>query len=194
MFLYAIACTLLRIFFICGILAYGSHFLRQKIIILILGGVNLEIEGKNLQLEKQENLPADLRRMAYLKTNRSFPKCIIFSLLTFGIYTLIVTNNMVNEINTVCGKYDGKRSLSYFIVVLLSGITLGIVPIVWFINISNRMGNELKRRKIEYTFNAKTYLLWGVFGILLLGLGPILYWYKFMEANRLLNQSYNRIG
>jgi len=129
-----------------------------------------------------------------LRTNRSLLKVILLSIVTFGIYGLVVMSHISEEINTVASRYDGKKTMHFLIAfLLLGGITLGIVPLVWQHKICNRMGNELTRRGIDYKFSASTFWGWGVLGTLII-VGPFIFNHKFLTAMNKLNEDYNQKG
>ena len=46
-----------------------------------------------------------------LKTNKGLLKTILLSLVTFGIYPLVVMSAVSNDINIVASRYDGSRRL-----------------------------------------------------------------------------------
>lgn len=129
-----------------------------------------------------------------LKTNRGLLKFILLSLITFGIYGLVVLSNISSDINTIASRYDGKKTMHYCLVLFIfSWLTLGIVPIVWYHKLSKRIGGELRRRGINYSFGAGTYWGWDFFGVLIL-VGPFVYYHKLMKAMNLLATDYNRRG
>lgn len=129
-----------------------------------------------------------------LKTNRGLLKYILFSLLTFGIYGIVVNSAVSTDINTIASRYDGKKTMHYCLVYFVfSWLTLGIVPLVWYHNISNRIGKELNRRGIDYSFNAGTYWIWNILGCLIL-IGPFVYIHKLLKAMNLLSEDYNVKG
>ena len=72
-------------------------------------------------------------------------------------------------------------------------VTLEIATIVWMHNICNRIGNELKRRQIDYSFSASDFWLWGVLGTLII-VGPFVFAHKFFKSVNLMNDSFNRYG
>ncbi len=76
---------------------------------------------------------------------------------------------------------------------LVGPITLGIADIVWFHRISNRIGNELKRRQIAYSFSASDYWLWNVLGAAIV-IGPFVYLNKLFKAMNMLSENYNING
>lgn len=129
-----------------------------------------------------------------LKTNRSLLKFILLSIITFGIYGLVVMSAVSTDINTIAGRYDGKKTMHYCLVVFIfSWLTFGIVPIVWSHKISNRIGNELTRRGISYSFDASTFWLWNVLGSLII-VGPFIYIHKLLTSMNLLAADYNVNG
>ena len=156
-----------------------------------------------------------------LKTNRSLLRYILLSIVTFGIYHIVFFSRIVDDINTVASKHDGKKTMHYFFIFmfyllpfLISLITLrtsllpldwwGItiiiyfvvvitVTLVWFHRISNRIGTELKRRGIDYAFGARSFWLWHVLGALIIA-GPYVYIHKIARAMNLLARDYNVRG
>lgn len=129
-----------------------------------------------------------------LKTNKGLLKTILLSLITFGIYPLVVMSAVSNEINIVASKYDGKKTMHFCLLLfIVAPITFGIGGIVWYHRISNRIGNELSRRGIPYSFSATDFWLWSVLGSLI-GIGPLVYMYKMFKAVNQLNAHYNVNG
>lgn len=129
-----------------------------------------------------------------LKTNKGLLKTILLSLITFGIYPLVVMSAVSNEINIVASRYDGKKTMHFCLLLfIVAPITLGIAGIVWYHRISNRIGDELKRRGIAYNFSATTFWLWSVLGSLI-GIGPLVYMHKMFKAVNLMNAHYNING
>ena len=80
--------------------------------------------------------------------------------------------------------------LLYF---LVAPITLGIGGIVWFHRISNRIGDELRRRNIDYRLSAADFWLWNVLGALIF-IGPFVYFHKLFKATNLMCADYNAKG
>ena len=126
-----------------------------------------------------------------LRTNRGLLKYVLLSLITFGIYGIIVKTHISMEIDTVATPRDHKNTLNYLLVVLLLGpITCGIFPLIWYHNLSNRIGDELKARNLGYAFGAGDFWGWGVLGSLIL-IGPFVYLHKLLTSRNLINESYN---
>lgn len=129
-----------------------------------------------------------------LKTNRGLLKYILLSLLTFNIYSLVVMSGISSDINIIASRYDKKKTMNYLLIIFIfSWLTFGIAPLVWFHRLCNRIGAELTRRGIPYTFNAGTFWLWEILGTLIT-VGPFIFMYKLLKAMNLLCQHYNVNG
>ena len=129
-----------------------------------------------------------------LKTNRGMLKTLLLGILTFGIYPLIVFSGISSDINLIASRYDGKKTMHYCLLFFLVGpITLEIASLVWYHRISARIGNELSRRGIEYSFGAGSFWGWNVLGALII-VGPFIYVHKLFKAMNLLCADYNVNG
>lgn len=141
-----------------------------------------------------QQIPPNNRPVGQLKTNRSVIVTILLSFITFGIYSLIMFCGISNDVNIVASRYDGRQTMHFALLAfLVSPITLGIGAIVWYHNISKRIGHELHRRNIAYSFNAGSFWLWNVLGTLIV-IGPIIYMYKLFKAMNLICRDYNYNG
>lgn len=137
---------------------------------------------------------AAVRPVAQLKTNKGLLKYILLSLITFGIYGLVVMSSVSNSVNTAASRYDGKRTMHYCLLFfLVAPITMGIAYIVWYHKVSARIGNELSRRGIAYSFGAADFWLWNVLGSLIV-VGPFVYIHKLFKATNLMCAHYNVNG
>lgn len=129
-----------------------------------------------------------------LKTNKGLLKTILLGLITFGIYPLVVMSAVSNDINIVASRYDGKKTMHFCLLAfIVAPITFGIVGIVWYHKISNRIGGELRRRGVAYSFGASDYWLWNVLGSLIV-IGPFVYMHKLFKATNLMCADYNVKG
>lgn len=129
-----------------------------------------------------------------LKTNKGLAKFIFLSIITLGIYGLVVMSTLSNDVNVAASRYDGKKTMHYCLLFfLVSPITLGIAGIVWYHKISNRIGNELRRRNIAYNFSCADYWLWNVLGSFIV-VGPFIYCHKLFKATNLMCEDYNARG
>ena len=142
----------------------------------------------------EENKNTTTAPVGQLKTNRSLLKLILLSIITLGIYGLVVMSGVGEAINIAASRYDGKKTMHYCLLFfIIAPITLGIGEIVWYHKISNRIGNELKRRNINYSISASTFWLWCVVGSLIL-VGPFIYTHKLLKATNLICEDYNKVG
>ena len=129
-----------------------------------------------------------------MKTNRGMIKAILLSIITFGIYGLVMYSGISNDINTIASRYDGKKTMHYCLLFfLVAPITCGIAAIVWSHRICARIGNELRRRGIAYSFGAGSFWGWNVFGSLI-GVGPFIFLHKLCKSMNLLCADYNARG
>jgi len=71
---------------------------------------------------------------------------------------------MVHDLNLAASRSDGKRTFSPMLASFLGAITLFVFYFVWNHQYANRLGNELRRRGINYKISA--FHFW-IFGILL---------------------------
>ena len=130
-----------------------------------------------------------------LPTGRGLAKMIFLGIITLGIYPLVILTKMSGEINTVASRYDGKSTMNYLLIVFIfTGLTLGIAALVWWHRFCNRIGGELTRRGVNYSFGASTFWGWNVLGSLLFGIGPLVFMYKLCKASNLMNADYNQKG
>ena len=129
-----------------------------------------------------------------LKTNKGLLKTILLSLITFGIYPLVVMSAVSNDINIVASRYDGKKTMHFCLLTfIVAPITFGIAGLVWYHRISARIGAELQRRGIDYSFGAGTFWGWNVLGALI-GVGPFIYLHKLAKAMNKLCADFNEKG
>ena len=129
-----------------------------------------------------------------LKTNRGLLKYILLSVITFGIYPLVLMSCISTDINTIASRYDGKKTMHFCLVFFIfSWLTFGIVPLVWCHKISARIGRELTRRGIAYSFGAGSFWGWNLLGAFIV-VGPFVYLHKLFKAMNLLSEHYNIYG
>ena len=140
-------------------------------------------------MENATNSPA-----LQLRTSRGLLKMVLLGLVTLGIYPLVVESHIGEELNLIASPHDGKRTMHFCLIYFIfSWLTLGIVFFVWYHRTSNRMGDELKRRGIDYSFSATDFWLWDILGSLII-IGPFIYVAKRMKAMNLINEDYNQKG
>ena len=136
-----------------------------------------------------------MRPLIQLSTTRGLIKYILLSVLTFGIYGLVVMSAVSSDINEIASRYDGRKTMHFCLMAFVfSWLTFGIYPLVWYHTLSERIGCELNRRGIFYSFGAGTYWGWAFLGSLLFGIGPLVYMHKLFKAMNLLSSHYNVNG
>lgn len=146
----------------------------------------------NFENQQAQVVSADT--VVQLKTNKSLLKFILLSIVTFGIYGIVVLSSVSNDINIIASRYDGKKTMHYCLLCFLVGpITCGIAVLVWFHKISARIGSELERRNIDYSISASTFWGWYVLGSFII-VGPFVYMYKLFNAMNMLAEDYNIRG
>ena len=144
--------------------------------------------------QHEENAAAASIPVGRLNTNRTLFKYIFLSIITLGIYGIVIMSEISTDINTVAGRYDGKKTIHYCLVYFVfSWLTMGIVPLVWYHKLSNRIGAELIRRNIAYEFSASTFWGWNIVGSFII-VGPFIYAYKLLKSMNLLCEHYNENG
>lgn len=142
----------------------------------------------------QQQTPAYQRPARQLVCSRGAVKSILLTIITLGIYSIVLFTKMGEELNITASKYDGKKTMNYCLLFFIVGpLTLGIGYLVWFHNFSKRIGNELSRRGLDYSFGASTFWLWNVLGSLIL-IGPFVYLHKITKAINVINEDYNTKG
>ena len=128
-----------------------------------------------------------------LPTRRGLAKMFFLGMITLGIYPLVIYSKIITELNIVASRYDGRRTMPFLGMVVLSPLTLYIYPYVWFHNVCERIGNELQRRGIDYKFGPAHFWLWNLLGSLIL-VGPFIFLHKLMKSMNLLNADFNAKG
>ena len=129
-----------------------------------------------------------------LRTERSWVKYFFLSIITLGIYGLICFGNISSEINQVASKYDGKKTMNYYLLVfIIAPITCSIGGFVWMLRFCNRLCEEAQRRGLDIEFGAKDYWLWNVLGSLII-VGPFIFLNKFFKTMNAINADYNVKG
>ena len=129
-----------------------------------------------------------------LNTTRSLLKFILLSIITVGIYALVYFSSVSTSINVAASRYDGKKTMHFCLLAfIITPITFGIAPLVWYHRVSNRIGNELNRRGLGYSFSAADYWLWSFIGSIIV-IGPFVYIHKLSKAMNLICADYNARG
>lgn len=141
-----------------------------------------------------ELVPADtMAPKLVLPTKRGLGKMFFLGLITLGIYPVVIYSRIITELNILASRYDGKRTMPFFGMMLVAPLTLGIYAYVWFHKLCGRMGEELQRRGIDYKFGPAQFWLWNILGSFIL-VGPFVFTHKLMKSMNLLNKDFNEKG
>lgn len=135
----------------------------------------------------------DQRPRIQLPTCRGLGKMIFLSILTLGIYPIVIYSRIVTELNIAASRYDGERTMPFFGMVMVAPLTLMIYTYVWTHGLCRRIGAELQRRGLNYKFGAATFWLWGILGSLII-VGPFVFVHKMMKSMNKINADFNERG
>ena len=145
-------------------------------------------------MTNETTIQAPIAPVQQLKTNRGLLKYILLSIITLGIYPLVLWSCISTDINIIASRYDGKKTMHFCLVFFIfSWLTAGIVPLVWIHRLYKRVGNEIRRRGIAYSIGAGTFWGWGVLGSLIY-VGPFIALHKLFKAMNLLSADFNARG
>lgn len=128
-----------------------------------------------------------------LPTKRGLGKMIFLGLITLGIYPMVIYSKIITELNILASRYDGKRTMTFYGMLMIAPLTLGIYTYVWFHKLCGRIRDELQRRGIDYKFGPAHFWLWNILGSFIL-VGPFIFLHKLMKSMNLLNQAFNEKG
>ena len=132
--------------------------------------------------------------MRKLNQSRALWKLIVFSIITCGIYAIVMWSGIGEDLNLAASRRDGKKTMHYCLATfLLTPITCGIYGIVWVHKISQRIGDEARARGMQTDLGASTYWLWGVLGSFII-VGPFIWAHKLITAMNYIAASYNTYG
>ena len=128
-----------------------------------------------------------------VRTKRGVIKFIILSIITCGIYDLWTISTLAKDINTIARPYDQKKTRGLIGLIFFSCITCGIYSIVWMHSLCNRIGDELTRRGIQYSFGSGVF--W-IFSVLLswTGICPLIFMHKLFKSMNYLGEHYTTNG
>lgn len=125
-----------------------------------------------------------------LKTNRGVIKYILFTIITLGIYPLILHYGMARDLNQIC-EGDGKRTAGLLKYIIFTILTLGIYSFIWSYAYAERMANNASRYNVTIREHGSTILLWQLVGLLLFGIGPLVAMHMQLSNLNKLAEAYN---
>ncbi len=119
-----------------------------------------------------------------LKTNRGLAKYIVLSVITCGIYGLVVLHGIAKDLNVLAAG-DREETPGIFSLILLTAVTCGIYTYFWYFKVGNRMHANARKYGLHFEENGTTYLAWFLAGSMTCGIGSfvgIYYMFKNMNA------------
>ncbi len=92
---------------------------------------------------------------------RDIAVCIILSIVTCGIYSIVWMVNVVNELNLASGN---ERDTNGITVWLLGWVTCGIYALFWLYNAGDKVAEVRRRNGHEAGSDGVIYLVLALFG------------------------------
>ena len=92
-----------------------------------------------------------------LNQERRAWKLILFTILTFGIYSIIFYYKLNRDLNDVQSN-RGIKQMNYVGIFFLGFVSLGIVPLIWHIKLYIRLYKELAYKKLP----VQGYMIWSI--------------------------------
>lgn len=150
--------------------------------------------GSKRRKTAEQPLPDERAPARPLSTKRGLIRFLFFTLVTGGIYTLFFTAGLAEDMNLLASRHDGRRTPNLLLLPFITVLTLGIGYFVYWHRFAARIREEVWRRGIDYTFGPGKFWGWGLFGILLFGIGPLIFFHKLCVALNKLSADYNLHG
>lgn len=119
----------------------------------------------------------------------NFTKYLLLSLVTFGIYSIVVLWRFTKTVNALCNG-DEKESPNYIVVFLLTLVTMGVYGLYWIYRQAERLQDIAPKYNCTITIKPMSILLWDSFGSLIIIGQPIAWYHMFKNVNRLID-NYN---
>jgi len=123
-------------------------------------------------------------------SQRSLASFIFLNIITLGIYGIFWGFYFVNDVNKVC-EGDGRQSLNFILVCLLSMVTCGIYGLVWMYDQQDRLKAAGLKYNIMIMETGKEVILWEIFGSLII-VGPFIALNIMIKSINVLANIYNQ--
>ncbi len=151
-------------------------------------------KGAKYKKNPDEPLPEERAPKRMLSTKRGLVRFLFFTVITCGIYTLFFLADLAEDMNILACRHDGRRTPNLLLLPFITVLTLGVGYFVYWHRFASRIREELWRRGIDYEFGPKKFWGWGLLGILLIGIGPLVFFHKLCVALNELSADYNLHG
>jgi len=119
-----------------------------------------------------------------IKENRRLWKLLLFTIPTFGIYSIVFWFQFTKDLNEM--NREEKKLKNYILVLFLSIITLGIYRWVWFFYLADRVQTTGNDMGMKIQPGPGTILFLHLFGSFIL-IGPLI-------ANFLVIHNMNKVA
>ena len=97
---------------------------------------------------------------------RKIIDCILFSIITFGIYHIIFWNKISKEVNVLC-EGDGKKTMKYVFCFLLNIVTVGIFGFIWKYKLAKRLQENAARYDLKFSESGALVVFCSIPGLFL---------------------------
>lgn len=130
--------------------------------------------------------------MKFKHTKRNGVLFVFLSIITISIYSLVVLHHVRKEVASMAAEREGeKKPANYIVMWILGWITLGIVPLIWYCKVADRVAKYAKEAEIESPrVDFEVMFNWTVFGCLII-VGPFIAWTKFFKLLNALEDKLN---
>ena len=98
------------------------------------------------------------------KIERSIVGYYFYSIITLGIYSLVFWGKYSKDINDLC-EGDGKKTMKFKYVMLLSIITVGIFWFVWRYQLAKRLKENAERYELKFREGGVAVVILTLLGI-----------------------------
>lgn len=105
---------------------------------------------------------------------RSLAQLILLSIVTLGIYPIVLLCIIGDEVNRICDG-DGKDNMFYLYAALLGIVTLGMYPVFWCASAMDRLQDNAYRYgpSVRPSHSGVSFILWTYLGLFIL-VGPFI--------------------
>lgn len=124
-----------------------------------------------------------------IKDDRKLWKLLLYSIPTFGIYSIYFWYQFTTDLNDM--NQEDKKMKNYILVLILSILTLGIYRWVWMFYLEDRLQTTGKHMGLTITPGPGTLLSWKLFGSFIL-IGPFVANYYLIRNMNHLVSTYNQ--
>ena len=124
-----------------------------------------------------------------IQENRRFWKLLLFTIPTFGIYSIYFWFKFTQDLNQM--NQEEKKIKNYILVCFLSIITLGIYRWVWFFWLADRVQTTGELYGIRVKPGPSVTLIWKLFGTFII-IGPFVANFMVIHNMNKVAHEYNK--